>query len=236
MPKPSLLLLHGALGAASQFDLWIPHFPDSIHVFAPELEGHGLTAAADRPFRMETFAANLQDFIRQHALVKPWLFGYSMGGYVGLTLEQMYPGTFGGIFTLATKFDWNPAGAAQEVKGLNAEKIEEKVPAFAQQLNARHPAFGWKNVLAATAEMMLHLGGAPVLTAESLGTLRCPVRITVGDRDKMVSIEESAGAYRSIAGAQFQVHPHTPHPLEQVQVNPLVREIMEFMAEGIPQK
>jgi pimeloyl-ACP methyl ester carboxylesterase len=224
----SLLLLHGALGASAQFETWKPLLASSFEVHTPELEGHGLSPAADRPFRMEHFADNLLQYIQKHQLKKPLLFGYSMGGYVGLTLEHLHPGTFAGIFTLATKFDWRPETAAQEVKGLNADKIAEKVPAFAATLEQRHPAIGWRNVLSSTAEMMLHLGSAPTLTAEVLGGIECPVRVAVGDRDKMVSVEETTWAYRALKHGQLQVLPNTAHPLELMYANAMASLLGSF--------
>jgi pimeloyl-ACP methyl ester carboxylesterase len=180
---------------------------------------------------MEQFALQLKGYLETAQLTRPLLFGYSMGGYVGLTLEHLHPGTFKGIYTLATKFDWRPETAAQEVKGLNADKLLEKVPAFAALLEQRHTAMGWRNVLAATAEMMLHLGSHPVLTAEVLGALSCPVRVSVGDRDRMVSVEETAWAYRNLKNGELQVLPSTPHPLEQVNAR-MVVNLLTAWAEG----
>ena len=66
------------------------------------------------------------------------IFGYSMGGYVALWLARFYPDRVGKIFTLGTKLKWNDEEAEKEIKMLNPEKVELKVPAFAQQLAERH--------------------------------------------------------------------------------------------------
>ena len=42
------------------------------------------------------------------------------------------------VFTLATKFEWTPDIAQKEIKMLDAAKIAEKIPAFAQLLEKRH--------------------------------------------------------------------------------------------------
>ena len=55
-----------------------------------------------------------------------------MGGYVALQLANKHPKYVQKIITLGTKFAWDKETAAKEVKMLNPEKIEEKIPAFAK--------------------------------------------------------------------------------------------------------
>jgi pimeloyl-ACP methyl ester carboxylesterase len=51
-----------------------------------------------------------------------------MGGYVALKTAVLHPGRIEAIVTLGTKFHWDPENASNEVRMLNPEKIEEKVP------------------------------------------------------------------------------------------------------------
>jgi pimeloyl-ACP methyl ester carboxylesterase len=52
--------------------------------------------------------------------------------------------------------------------------------------------------------------------------------VGVGDRDKMVTIEETLAAYRRLPNGRFIVLPDTPHPLEKVSPGRLAREIGDF--------
>jgi len=146
----SIVVLHGALGAAAQMQpiadalRLIDGVACDVHVI--ELPGHGETPLADdEDFGVAKFASVLAVQIAARGLVKPLCFGYSMGGYVALALEARAPGTFGGIVTLGTKFAWTPGGAAREVRRLDAGKLREKVPHFAAVLEARH-AKAWMMV------------------------------------------------------------------------------------------
>lgn len=225
--KKSLLLLHGALGAAEQFKNWPAQLSSQFEVHTFDFEGHG-PRAAERPFRMEHFAENIISFLDENGLEQVALFGYSMGGYAALTAALQHADRFSGIFTLGTKFAWDPASSAREVKMLNADVIAEKIPKFAQALEARHSGIGWREHLKHTADMMVALGESPILTPEKLATIQIPVRITLGDRDNMVSLEESAAAFKSLPQSQFQVFPETQHPIERVSAARIAQALGEF--------
>lgn len=225
MTRP-LLLLHGALGTSAQFDALREHWP---HALTLDFEGHG-TRPAERPFRMEHFAANVAEFIALRALAPVDVFGYSMGGYVALCLARTQPALIHRVFTLGTKFDWTPENATRETRLLDADKIAAKVPHFARQLEALHTGLGWREVLARTAEMMTHLGAHPTLSPADLAQIQHPVRISIGDHDTTAGVDASAAAYRALPNAELQVFPNTPHPLEKVEVRRVVEAVKEFFA------
>jgi pimeloyl-ACP methyl ester carboxylesterase len=65
---------------------------------------------------------------------------------------------------------------------------------------------------------MTSLGEGPDLEAGTLASIRQPVRLMVGDRDTVVTIDETRDAARTIPNGQLAVLPATPHPFEQVRV------------------
>ena len=131
------------------------------------------------------------------------VFGYSMGGYVAMYLARRKPALFGKIFTFATKLDWNPQGAAREVRMLDVPTILEKVPKFAQMLADHHHGNDWQEHLQRTAAMMLQLGEQPALMEDDFAALEMPVRMGIGDRDTMVTLEETIAAYRRLPNGQL---------------------------------
>jgi pimeloyl-ACP methyl ester carboxylesterase len=228
MLKPRLLLLHGAVGAGSQFDFLLPLLAERYEVHRLDFEGHGVSPLCARPFRTENFAENAAEYLDRNRLESVDIFGYSMGGYVALYLAHARPQRVRRIATLGTKFDWNPEVAAREVRQLDPQKIREKVPQFAYALEARHVAAGWEDVLGRTREMMTALGEHRVVTPEMLSGIPHRVRIGVGDRDSMVTIGESWEAYRALPLGELEVLPATPHPLEKIPPARLARYVTEF--------
>jgi pimeloyl-ACP methyl ester carboxylesterase len=225
----SLLLLHGALGASTQFANLTPLLSDTFDIHTLDFEGHGASVAS-RPFRIEYFAENVVNYLNNHSLDKCDIVGYSMGGYVALYLASVLPERINRIFTLATKFRWNPETSDKEAGFLDAEKIEAKVPKYAQFLQSLHGE-KWRDNLNATREMMLHLGDNPVLSASVLSNIAIPVHIGLGDRDAMVSIEETIEAYKALTNGELQIFPKTPHPLEKVRSDIFAAAISDFFIE-----
>ena len=216
----SLILLHGALGAASQLEPLKKLLQSDFDVHILEFEGHGQTYS-DKPYSIDLFVANLKSYLDLHQLKDVFVFGYSMGGYVALKLAAQYPEYFSKIITLGTKFDWTPESAEKEIKMLNPEKIEEKVPAFAKMLNELHSAIGWKNVMNKTADLMLHLGNGDATPDRLYRKIKTPCLIGVGDSDQMVTPEETKRIVSLIAHAEFYLLENTVHPIDWIDANKL---------------
>ena len=151
-----------------------------------------------------------------------------MGGYVAMYLTKYHPQKINKVITLATKFHWDETVAAKEIKMLDAAIIEQKVPAFAAQLQQRH-AQHWKLLLERTAALLLSLGKNNALQLEDYATINTPCLLLLGDRDKMISTEETFEVYKQLPNAQLGMLPATAHPIEQVNVNTLAFFIQQFI-------
>jgi len=223
-----LLLLHGALGAKSQFLKLEALLKSRFEVHLIDFTGHGLNDMPEEPFGIEMFSGDIERWINENSTEPVNIFGYSMGGYAALHYAKDNPGKAGKIFTLATKFEWTPETAAREIKMLDAGKIKEKVPKFAEELAARHGADKWKKLLEKTAGMMTELGSKNALTPDDIAGIKNEVMLGIGDRDKMVTLEETISVYRQLKNGKLIVLPGTPHPLEQVDAQSLAMEIKSF--------
>lgn len=228
MDKPSLLLLHGALGTQNQWDEWAPHLEQDFELHRLTFEGHGDQLLAHDHFRIEHFTENVITFLNAHDLPQTDIFGYSMGGYVALSLAATHPDRVRRVFTLGTELVWTPARATRDVKLLDADKIAEKVPAFARTLEARHPALGWRQVLGATIEMLNDLGAHPRLMEDTFRSFSHPIRLGVGDQDTTAGVEDTVSVFRWLQKGELQVFPSTPHPFERVEVRMLAEAIKGF--------
>lgn len=225
-----LLLLHGALGAASGMEPLAERL--SSEGFAPQalnFSGHGGAPFAES-FGIGQFANEVLHFMDENGIEKADIFGYSMGGYVALQLASQQPERVGRVVTLATKFDWTPDGALRETKMLDPEKIEAKVPVFAAQLHERHAPNDWKELLRKTADMMLELGQHPLLSSDVLSKISSPCLICLGDSDQMVGLEETQWAAGLLPHGHLQVLEHTPHPFEKVDMTAFASILAAFLA------
>ncbi len=224
-----LILLHGALGASPQLQNLKSLLSDHFTCHAPDFYGHGDLADSNEPFSIEGFAAQIHEYCNQQALDEVSVFGYSMGGYVGLYLARHQPDLVKAVCTLGTKFDWNPDSAEHEIRMLNPDKIEKKVPEYARQLAGLHGEQHWKEVMQKTAVMLRSMGALPPLKEHDLGSIQAPVLLLLGDEDTMVSTGETEWAAGHLAHSEFQLLPETPHQLEKVRLENLTRPLLEFI-------
>ncbi len=224
-----IILLHGALGTSDQLKAIVEFLKieNSIHLI--NFEGHGSESIPERPFRMEYFVENVLEFMDQHEIKKADFFGYSMGGYVALILAKDYPERVGKVATLGTVLKWNLDISEREVKFLNPEKIREKVPVFAEELEKRHPA-GWENVAAKTKDLLLDLGGNPRISDSEWSSISQQVRIHTGDRDATAGIEQSLEVCKKLNQGELMVLPNTPHPIERANLKLLACSLNDFFS------
>lgn len=229
--KQPLLILHGALGAKQQFSEWENALSEYFDCYLYEFAGYGERSGEDNKFSIELFSDELKDFIATRKLQKPNVLGYSMGGYVALYTALHNENLLGSIMTLATKFDWTPESAKKEAGYLQPALMLQKVPQLAAQLKQRHGNH-WEKVVEKTAQMMLALGENPPLTVENISNLKNIVKFCVGDKDKMVSVQETQNMFKAHPKASFCVLPNTPHLPELMSIKRIVFEVLDFLPDS----
>jgi len=225
--KPTLILLHGALGSSKSFEFLIPKLEKHFNLITPDFKWHGSRAEGGNGFKMQDLVDDLESILTKYNISNAAVFGFSKGGYVALALALQKPDLFNRIMTLGTKLDWKAEQAKQEVKMLDPEKIQEKVPQFAEHLKSQHGG-NWSALCTQTAEMMLDLGSHPLLNTTNVNKLELPVRLGLGDQDHMVSLEETNAFFKALQNGQMQVFPKTKHPIERVNADLLSEAILQF--------
>lgn len=226
--KEKIVLLHGALGSKTQFEILKNLLSKNFQFYDLDFEGHG-GRITEEDYSIELFTQNTLDLFEKEEIDKANLFGYSMGGYVALNFAKKEPNLVDRIITLGTKFNWNKEIAEKEIKMLNPEKIEAKVPRFANILKERHHPVNWKEVLKKTANMMIELGEGKGLKDEEIKQIKHKILIGLGSEDKMVTKEESAFVVNMLPNGSLKIIEGFEHPIEKVDVSKLERTIIDFI-------
>jgi pimeloyl-ACP methyl ester carboxylesterase len=220
----TILLLHGALGAQTQLAALKAMLRKNLfNVHTLDFSGHHGVSFSPTGFGIEVFARDVLNYLDQNNIKEVDIFGYSMGGYVAVWLAYLFPDRVKRVITLGTKFDWSPESAEREVRKLNPEKIQQKVPAFARLLEHRHAPTDWKELILRTAQMMKQLGDQPLLTETIFASVKAPVTILLGDQDDMADRCYSQHVAGLVPNGRFELLPETPHPIEKVKLE-LIRE------------
>ncbi len=225
----NLLLLHGALGFSTDLSPLVSKLKEeNIYPVAIEFSGHG-SAEFNAAFSIPQFTKEVQEFILKNNLTGIPVFGYSMGGYVALHTAATHPELLGKIITLGTKFNWNKEAVEKETAQLNPGIIKQKVPAFAKSLKEKHGT-KWEELLIRTSALMKDIGEHNYLSNSALPTIKNKVLLGIGDRDKMVSYEETHNVYKHLPYSAMYMLPNSPHPLEKANMEILTELICEFVA------
>lgn len=230
-PEKPILLLHGALGCATDFAPLQAALNGKLPSVAIDFPGHGLlVASAPERFSIEEFSETVNRYTSGEK--KLHIFGYSMGGYVALYFASLFPEKVGKVFTLGTKLAWTPETGAKEAVRLDPAKISEKVPMFAVALAQKHGVDHWEKNMTGTARMLRALGEAPPLTHDALGRIRAAVCIARGSMDNMVSEEECLNATGLIPQASYLCLRDQPHPFDQCDPAMLAAQLSDFFKAG----
>lgn len=223
-----LLILHGALGTETSLQPLKELLQNDFEVYSFSFQGHGGSELPESDFTIANFANEVITFLDQNQIDSIAIFGYSMGGYVGLYLAKNFPERIQKLFTLATKLNWTIEGAEKEASMLNPTLIKEKVPKYALSLE-QVQGNNWEDLMTKTAQMILNLGKNPEVKESDFEYINIPVLLSVGDKDAMVTLEETINAHRKIKDSQLLVLPRTIHPIEKVDVVELARQIKRFL-------
>jgi len=227
-----IMLLHGAIGSVVQLARIADGLQQHFKVYTLNFAGHGGRQIPETPLSIELFAGEVIRFMAAEGLEKINVFGYSMGGYVGMYLAKHFPEKLSCLITLATKFEWDEAIAAYEVRKLDPEKTELKVPEFAESLRQLHVPGDWKKLMVKTAEMMTDMGVQNPIVPVDYKTINLPVMLLLGDRDKMVTLEETLEVYKLLPNARMAILPFTGHSVEQVDAETIALLVRKFIKKN----
>jgi pimeloyl-ACP methyl ester carboxylesterase len=227
----TILLLHGALGSDEQMKGLERELSSGFLVHNICLPGHGGSPIPEHGISIASFADFVAEYITRNGLGSAHIFGYSMGGYVAMYLAVHYPELVGRVITYATKFDWNEEVAAREARMLDADKIAEKVPAFVDKLKMTHTDGLWRDVVKHTARMMLAMGDRKPLADDDLKQVDKKCLLLLGDRDKMVTLNETLSVYHLLPNGYMGMVPGAPHGIEFTDIALLVAFVTRFLSD-----
>jgi pimeloyl-ACP methyl ester carboxylesterase len=201
-----VLLVHGNGENHHLLEMEISQLSDAgYRVYAPDSRGHG----ANKPlpeYHYTDMAEDMFCFIRELGLEKPFYFGHSDGGIIGLLLELKHPGTLGKMAVSGTNLS---------PEGLDPGFLKE----FGE-LNRKNPD--------PLVTLMLT---EPHIEPESLKKIAIPVLVTVGSKD-LILPEETGKIADHLPDARTVVVEEADHG-SYIQGSPVMgRMLIDFFGDG----
>jgi pimeloyl-ACP methyl ester carboxylesterase len=220
----NLLLLHGALGSARQ----LKPLQERMGGIAIDLTGHGGREIPEGGLTFDHFIADIDHAFAEQKWKSANLFGYSMGGYAALLYAAKHPARVESVVTVGTKLLWTEEGLQKELRKLDSDMMEAKVPAFASALAEVHGRDRWRDLVKTIAKSMSDLAAAPLFTPAVCARIECHVRLCVGDGDTTAVPHDTRIFCSGLKRANVEVLRNTRHPFEEVDLDALERILEDF--------
>lgn len=218
-----LVLLHGAFMSATVY----PSLAEGRQVIAVDLQGHGRTADIDRPLTFEQMADDTAALLKQLKIEQTDVFGYSMGGKVGLALAIRHPelvrrlAIFGAAYrSFEESF---PPDVLKVFKEATPETFAPKE--LKEPYEKMSPAPNWKGLAAKILQSVRNFKG---FSPEQMKAIKAEVFISAGDHND-VSLEDIVEMHKLIPKSQLAVFPNTEHVVLMTNPDKVLVQVKEFL-------
>ena len=126
--RPTVILVHGGPGTYDH-SYFKPHFralSDVAQVVYLDLRGHGRSAWGDpSDWSFELCADDVRAFCDALGIVRPIVFGHSMGGFVAMLYGARHPGHAGGLILQSTMARFDLDRLVEGVRRVAGDEVAE---------------------------------------------------------------------------------------------------------------
>ncbi len=214
-----LILLPGGFETVEAMGEIVPQLAATRRVIGVELQGHGHTADIERPLRFELMADDIAALIRHLGLERADIFGFSLGGGVGLQTAIRHPEVVRKLALASTPFrkdGWYP----EVLAGMASISVETfaGTPIHETYIKTSPRPEAWPTFVAKMRQLL----SEDYDWVEGVAALKTPILIMVGDADsiRLAHIVEffgllgggkADGDMNGLSPAQLAVLPATTH-------------------------
>jgi pimeloyl-ACP methyl ester carboxylesterase len=236
---PVVLLIHGIVGCAEQWDQVAPLLAERYTVIAPDLLGHGQSAKPRGDYSLGAYAASVRDLLVALGHRRATVVGHSLGGGVAMQFAYEYPPfaerlvlvSSGGLgrevhvmlraATLPGSEVVLPLIAHQRLHGVGGTvgRVLERLGLRAGT-DLAEMARGYGSLADADARMaflhtlraVLDIGGQRVSATDRLYLAELlPSLIIWGERDPLIPIDHARIAHRELPNSRLEVFEDVGH-------------------------
>jgi pimeloyl-ACP methyl ester carboxylesterase len=235
---PVLLLIHGIAGTCESWRAVIEPLAREHTVLAPDLPGHGTSAAGSGDYSLGAFASTLRDLLLTLGHERATLVGHSLGGGVAMQFSYQFPelterlvlvssGGLGkevslllraaalpgaGAFIAATAEPGRVVGSAlARTLSLVGVRPDADVAEVARGYASLADATR-RSAFLATLRSVVATDGQRVQAADRLYLAAAiPVLILWGDRDPIIPAHHGEAAHEAIPGSRLEIFDGVGH-------------------------
>lgn len=219
-----MLLLHGYIGDAADWDMQRTVMADRFRLIVPDLPGHGATRAPGgmEGWTIQGIAADVAALLRFLSLQSACVVGHSLGGFVALELALGWPALVGGLVLVDTHPQPKSTASRAFFERCFAVARKDGMPGIARLLGDQRSTkdaddAGRRRLLDMSVDGYIGAGMAQASwegVVDRLAEIRVPTLVVVGENDGPAYQEGGKLLERAIAGARLVTIPgaaHAPH-------------------------
>jgi pimeloyl-ACP methyl ester carboxylesterase len=218
-----LLLLHGAFMSVAVY----PALAANRQVIAVDLQGHGRTADIDRPFSFEQMADDVAALLKKLKIEQTDVFGYSLGGKVGLALAIRHPELVRRLAIYGASYksfeESLPPALLEVFKQITPETFAPKE--LKESYEKLSPAPNW---IGLAAKILKSMKGFQGFSPEQMKAIKAEVFLSAGDH-KDVNLEHLVEMHKLIPKSQLAVFPNTEHLVMMTNPDKVLVQVREFL-------
>jgi pimeloyl-ACP methyl ester carboxylesterase len=236
---PALLLLHGITNSSETWEHVAPLLAQRFAVIAPDLLGHGESAAPRGDYSLGAHATGTRDLLTALGVGRVTVVGHSLGGGIAMQFAYQFPErcerlvlvSSGGLgrevhlllraaalpgadYVLPALTSAGLVGVGRSVGGLL--RLLRMAPGEDLEVLARGFASldnaGSRQAFLHTVRSVIEPGGQRVSAQDRLTlTALLPTLIVWGERDSIIPVGHGEAAHAAMPGSRFEVFPDAGH-------------------------
>jgi pimeloyl-ACP methyl ester carboxylesterase len=259
---PAVVLVHGMLNSSSHWQAVAQELASDYTVVAPDLIGHGDSAAPRGDYSLGAHAASIRDLLAAIGIDRASIVGHSLGGGVAMQFFYQFPQRVERLALISS------GGLGREVSPLlrtaalpgmsgllsltihprllgalraSGTRLRERgigggiyLQAIARALRPLENADA-RHAFLHTLRSVIDMHGQRVSATDRLGLLEAiPTLIVWGERDRTIPIEHGRRAHAAIPGSSFRTLPRAAHFPHLEDPDGLSGLLREFLASTAP--
>ncbi|MGN7251805.1 alpha/beta fold hydrolase [Arthrobacter sp. SAFR-014] len=201
--SPLLLIPGGGSTIQTNFANLIPLLATQRQVIAVDEEGHGRTAATDRPLTADNSAGDVLAVLDQLQLDVVDVLGFSAGGHTALALAMQNPTRVRRLITASTFFS-RDAVPDEFWEGMESATLDNMPAAYQDADRSLNPEPGHLERLFELDRQ--RIVGFPGWSEQDLARITAPTLVVCADQDVM-SPEHAVRMSRAIPDARLLIVP-----------------------------
>jgi pimeloyl-ACP methyl ester carboxylesterase len=260
---PPVVLIHGMLNSSSHWQSVARSLAHDYTVLAPDLIGHGDSAAPRGDYSLGAHAASIRDLMAAIGIDRASIVGHSLGGGVAMQFFYQFPQRVERLALISSGGlgrGVSPLLRTAALPGVSAllsairpgllgtlsgtgRRLRERdiragvyLQAIARALRPLENA-GARAAFLHTLRSVIDVHGQRVSATDRLYLLESmPTMIVWGERDNTIPVEHGRLAHAAIPGSAFKTLPyaaHFPHLEDPDGLSRLLREFIEATQPGL---